>query len=64
MPVIDELLDELKGVRWFTNNLRVGYHQIRVAEEDTLKTTFKTHDRLYEFRVMPIGFNNAPATFN
>ena len=64
LPMINDLFDQLKGVKYFSKiDLRTGHHQLRVREENVPKIAFRTRYGHYEFLIIPFGLTNAPVAF-
>ena len=64
LPRIDDILDKLHGAQFFSSiDLMSGYHQVLLKDEERTKTAFRTPFGQYQFKVLPFGLCNAPATF-
>lgn len=64
LPLISELMDRLRGARYFTKlDVRWGYNNVRIKEGDEHKAAFVTNRGLFEPTVMFFGLTNSPATF-
>ncbi|MCG8045657.1 MAG: reverse transcriptase domain-containing protein, partial [Candidatus Thiodiazotropha endolucinida] len=65
LPRIDDTLDALGGSNWFsTLDLKSGFHQVSIAEEDRPKTAFSIPGSgLWQWRVLPFGLINSPSVF-
>ena len=61
---IDGFFNQLQGAQYFSKtDLQIGYHQLRIKDEDVPKTIFWTRYCHHEFLVMPLGLTNAPSSF-
>jgi hypothetical protein len=64
LPLMDELFDRVVNAKYFSKlDLRTGFHQIRVHDDDVEKTAFRTRYGSFEYRVLPMGLCNAPGSF-
>ena len=64
LPMINDLFDQLQGAKVFSKiDLRSGYHELKIREQDIPKTAFTTRYGLYEYTIMSFGLTNAPAYF-
>ncbi|KAK3093065.1 hypothetical protein FSP39_010650 [Pinctada imbricata] len=65
LPLVEECLDSLSGNKWFSKlDATWGYWQVKIKDSDKCKTAFITKYGLFQFKRMPFGLCNAPATFS